>query len=202
MSERKIAIYGAGGFGREVSVMLERCNPVSTFVGFLDDDAEKLSRVRVAEDFDDVAIAIANTNSRKKIFHQWSLPAVPFHPIVAADVFLHPSIAVGIGAIVCSGTKLTLDITIGRFVIINLNATVGHDVRLGDFCSIMPGVNISGNVTIESDVFIGSGATILQGIHIGQGSIVGAGAVVTRDLPPYSVAVGVPARIIKKAKND
>ena len=62
----------------------------------------------------------------------------------------------------------------------------------------MPGANISGNVRIADATLIGSGATILQGLTIGKNCIVGAGAVVTKDLPDNCTAVGVPARIIKK----
>lgn len=53
-------------------------------------------------------------------------------------------------------------------------------------------------IKIEDDVWIGAGAKILDGVTIGKGSVIGAGAVVTDDIPPYSVAVGVPARVIKK----
>ena len=52
-------------------------------------------------------------------------------------------------------------------------------------------------VRIEPDVWIGTKVTVCRGVVIGEGSVVGANAVVTRDLPPYCVAVGVPARVIK-----
>ena len=55
-----------------------------------------------------------------------------------------------------------------------------------------------GNITIEDDVWVGGGAHINAGVTIGRGSIIGAGAVVTKDIPPMSVAVGVPAKVIKK----
>ena len=50
-------------------------------------------------------------------------------------------------------------------------------------------------VVIENDVWIGTGSTILQGVRIGYGSIIGAGAVVTCSIPPFSIALGVPARV-------
>ena len=52
------------------------------------------------------------------------------------------------------------------------------------------------SVHIDDDVWIGDGAIILPGVHIGQGSIVGAGAVVSRDIPSGSIAVGVPAKVV------
>ena len=56
----------------------------------------------------------------------------------------------------------------------------------------------STDIIIDEDVWLGTGVTILSGVHIGRGCIVGAGSLVTKSLPPYSVAVGSPARIIKK----
>jgi acetyltransferase-like isoleucine patch superfamily enzyme len=55
-------------------------------------------------------------------------------------------------------------------------------------------------IVIEDNVWIGANAVILQGIRIGTGSIIGAGAVVTHDVEPYSVMGGVPARLIRKRK--
>jgi len=54
-----------------------------------------------------------------------------------------------------------------------------------------------GDIIVEDDVWIGYGATILSGVRIGQGAIVSAGAVVTKDVPPYAIVGGVPAKVIK-----
>ncbi|MFB7642695.1 DapH/DapD/GlmU-related protein, partial [Peribacillus butanolivorans] len=52
-------------------------------------------------------------------------------------------------------------------------------------------------VILEDDVLIGANAVVLEGVKIGQGSVVAAGAIVTKDVPPYSVAAGIPAKVIK-----
>lgn len=57
-------------------------------------------------------------------------------------------------------------------------------------------------VTIGSDCWIGRRAMIMPGVTIGDGCVIGAGAVVTKDIPPYSVAGGVPAKIIKNRKQE
>lgn len=54
-----------------------------------------------------------------------------------------------------------------------------------------------GNIIIDDDVWIGYGATIMSGVHIGQGAVIAAGAVVTKDVPPYAIVGGVPAKLIK-----
>lgn len=54
-----------------------------------------------------------------------------------------------------------------------------------------------GDIVVDDDVWIGYGSTILSGVHIGQGAVVAAGSVVTKDIPPYAIVGGVPARVIK-----
>ncbi len=54
-----------------------------------------------------------------------------------------------------------------------------------------------GDIVVEDDVWIGYGATVLSGVHIGQGAVVAAGSVVTKDVPPYAIVGGVPAKVLK-----
>lgn len=188
----KLAIYGAGGFGREVKGILDLFIPDS-FAGFIDDFKTNLSEAN-EQIYADVVLAIADPAVRYKLINNWNRKPVPFNPLFSPDILIHPSVRVDRGCIICPGVKLTVDISIGQFVIINLNSTIGHDVTIGDFTSIMPSVNISGNVKIGKRVFIGSGATILQGLTIGDDVVIGAGAVVTEDVPTGARVKGVPAK--------
>ncbi|MGI8761700.1 MAG: acyltransferase [Jatrophihabitantaceae bacterium] len=96
------------------------------------------------------------------------------------------------------------------------------DVEIGESALIADGVYISdfdhnfGDVTrpvkdqgiaksrvrVERDVWLGTKVTLVRGVVVGQGTVVGANAVVTRDLPPFSVAVGAPARVIKDRRSS
>ena len=58
----------------------------------------------------------------------------------------------------------------------------------------MPGARLSGGVSLEDEVFIGTNASILPGLHIGKGASIGAGAVVTKDVPANTIVKGVPAK--------
>ena len=92
-------------------------------------------------------------------------------------------------------------IEIGNHVLIAGNCYVGGGRYLNDRLDIPmmeQGVYTQGPVVIGDDVWLGAGATVLDGVKIGKGSIVGAGALVTKDLPDYSIAVGVPAKVIRK----
>jgi galactoside O-acetyltransferase len=62
--------------------------------------------------------------------------------------------------------------------------------------------NKGGAIVVEDDVWIGANVVVLPDVKIGKGSVIGAGSVVTRDIPEYSVAVGVPARVIKSRKPE
>ena len=87
--------------------------------------------------------------------------------------------------------------------------TIGDAVRIAAHTTIIPSnhrfsdpdelIHTQGltkeGIVIEDDVWIGTGCRILDGVTIGEGSVIGAGAVVTESIPPYSVAVGVPAEV-------
>lgn len=89
-------------------------------------------------------------------------------------------------------------VTIGRNVLVAGHTTINTVSHAAERCDIP--INdqpvLTGPVVIEDDVWIGLNAVILQGVTLGHGCIVGAGAVVTRSIPPWSIAVGVPARVV------
>ena len=99
---------------------------------------------------------------------------------------------------------------------INGRCVIGNDVMMGTDCVIITrshrhdrtdipmmdqGFEEERPVFVGNDVWLGDRGIILPGVHIGDGCIIGAGSVVTRDIPPYSVAAGIPAKVIKDRKN-
>lgn len=190
---KRIAVYGAGGFGKEVRGMIDMQGPPYSFAGYFDDHKEGGSKVE-DDNYDDVLMCIADPTTRMRLVSSWSRKKVEFGFLISPDVQLHPLVKVERGSIICPGVKFTIDISLGQFVIINLNSTIGHDVSIGDFSSLMPSVNISGNVTIGERVFIGTGATILQGLTIGDDAVIGAGAVVTKSIATGQRVKGIPAQ--------
>jgi sugar O-acyltransferase (sialic acid O-acetyltransferase NeuD family) len=209
---KKIVIFGASGFAREVADICLACgyrdlafldlNPVQkTYFGYpLYSDAEAPELAVQGWSF---AMGVGDNRLRQKLYSRF--PHFPYPHLV------HPSATFGAfgrqeplaekkGNIICAGARFTNQITFGNFGIFNLNTTVGHDCTIEDYVNLAPGVNISGNVHLETGVYVGTNAVVLQGrsiahkMRIGGFAIVGAGAVVTKDVAPHTTVVGIPAR--------
>jgi acetyltransferase EpsM len=86
--------------------------------------------------------------------------------------------------------------------IINTNASVDHHCIIEDFVHIAPSSTLCGNVKVGEGSHVGAGSTIIQNIRIGKWCVIGAGAVITKDIPDYSLVVGVPGKIIKSLRNE
>lgn len=209
-----IAIFGVGGLGREVLTLVKNINnvaPVWNIVGFFDDGHEKgemfngYPNLGNTEDLNhwptpiSVAIAIGNSLVRKQVHSRLNNPMIDYPTLIHPSAWIGDGeyVQIGKGCIICAGVKITTNVRINNFVILNLQCTLGHDSFIKDFVSIMPTVNISGEVTIGECVNVGAAATIINRLEIGEYSIVGAGAVLTKTLPAHCTAVGVPAKIIK-----
>lgn len=144
-----------------------------------------------------LVFAIGDSRLRKKLATQYLMegfrPATLVHPTARVSEF----VKIGQGCIITAGVVVTIDVEIGSFSILNLNSTIGHGCHLEDFVTVSPGVHVSGNVELGECVELGTGTVCVPGIKIGADTQVGAGAVVTRDLPGKAVCFGVPARQIR-----
>lgn len=117
------------------------------------------------------------------------------------SVLIGPKTDLGCNVVITSNSG----IEIGHSVLIAANCYIGGGRYITDHLDIPmmdQGVYTKGPVVIKDDVWLGAGATVLDGVTVGQGCIVGAGAVVTRDLPEYSIAVGVPAKILRSRQSN
>jgi len=200
-----VIIIGAGGFGREVALAAETGISPLAVLGFLDDrvpgptTAEGwpiLGTVDQGRTEMNCVVAVGAPRTRRVLVARLK----QFHPrFTTIDVEgpRHPTVDIAPGAMVVAGVRMTVMTSIGMHFIGNLNCSIGHDVRIGDFVTLAPLVAVSGNVQIGSGVEIGTGACIREGLRIGEGAMVGMGAVVVKDVEPNTVVVGNPARPVK-----
>lgn len=89
------------------------------------------------------------------------------------------------------------NVNIGKGSLINARSSLHHDVSVGEYCEISPSVALLGAVKIGNFTSVGAGAIVLPKVRIGSNCKIGAGAVVIKDIPDNSVAVGIPAQVIK-----
>ena len=215
---RTIAIIGAGGFGREVFLLVRRINESIAaddrldMVGWYDDKLAKgtivdgrpvlgaVSDLRAESGVDSVALGVGDPVTKSKVADALAGVSLEYPVLIdpGVSILQDQNVRVAEGVVIAAGSKLTTNIDVGRFSMINLSCTVGHDAEIGEFCSVMPGVNISGECCLGSRVYVGTGASIINGVTIADGVTVGAGAVVTKDLAAGVTAVGVPARALDR----
>ncbi len=211
---KRVAVVGAGGFGREVAWLVSEISATSrewSFVGFFDDSVEStverytvLGCIDSLADFDKevhVVCAVGDPRVRRALVHRLEQMNRRFATLIHPSVRKSQHITIGEGTIICAGTILTTNISVGKHCLLNLDCRVGHDSTLGDFTSCMPGVNLAGDVIVEEGCYFGLNACVINRKRVGEWSVIGAGAAVVKDIPPRSVAVGVPAVPIKTLDN-
>jgi len=209
-----LIVVGAGGFGRETLDVIEAiarvgAGPQYNVLGVVDDRPSDVNLNRlaargyrwlgtVAEALAGTpgyyAIAIGTPSVRSRVADQFDANGWQAASLIHPAAVVGSVASIGDGCIICGGVQLSTNTSLGRFVHLNPNATIGHDSRLADFVSVNPGAIISGEVTIASGVLVGAGAVVLQGLSVAKDTTIGASACVTRDVPEAVVVVGVPGR--------
>jgi sugar O-acyltransferase (sialic acid O-acetyltransferase NeuD family) len=206
-------VYGAGGHGKVIADILVSGNQ-HELVGFIDDDkglrGTRVLGVPVVGDGEwlrehgrahhaCVALGVGDNHKRRELAKKctaWNLEIVTLvHPRSTVS----SSAILGNGTVVMGGAVVNAQAKIGLGVIVNTGAIVEHDVEIGDYAHISPNASLGGASCAGPLAHMGIGSVLLPGVRVGAGSIVGAGAVVVKDLPADVVAVGLPAKIVRKA---
>jgi len=144
-------------------------------------------------------IAIGDSKTREKIAMGCiARGAIPMS-VKSSNAIVYDDNEIGQGAILCSFTTITSNAKIGKFFHSNIYSYVAHDCVIGDYVTFAPNVHCNGNVHIRNHAYIGTDVVIKQGsaskpIVIGEGAVIGMGAVVTKDVAPFTTVVGNPAK--------
>lgn len=207
----QVVVYGAGWHGRSCAWILHEMHGWPVVRGFLDDaplpahivdglpvlgDANNLNDAKFLAE-NRFIVGIGNCQSR------WNLTERLINCGADLVIARHPSAVdaateVGVGSVIFPNATIGLGARIGRGCIVNNNATIGHDCILEDGSSVCDGSNLGGAVVVGKESFLGLGVRVLPHVKIGAGCVVGAGAVVIKDVPDYTAVVGVPARVVKE----
>lgn len=210
-----VVILGAGGSGRELYwVFLEDNERQKRWnvLGFVDDKPElegaslcDLPVLGTTEWLErnrqkniQLICSAGNPHTRKALAEGGVALGFEFCTVVHPSARMSKWVEVGPGTVITAGCVLTTQIKVGAHTLINMNSTIAHDCTIGAYSNINPGCRISGTVNFGEGVYFGTGAVIIQGKSVGAWSVIGAGAVVTSDIPAHVTAVGVPCRVIKE----
>ncbi len=159
-------------------------------VHWIGNDQAGLELVR-AGGAQDIVIGVDLPSVRRRLVSLFGSGLVK--SVVSSGALISESASIGAGCVVQHGVKISACVDIGSFCKLNHDAVVHHDSVVGCYSTIAPGARLLGSVVLEDGVFIGSHAVVLPGVRVGEGSVIGAGAVVTRDVHAGAVVVGVPA---------
>jgi sugar O-acyltransferase (sialic acid O-acetyltransferase NeuD family) len=211
----RVLILGAGGHAQVVAdILLEMAAHTCDVepVGFLDDDPGLFGRnflglpVLGAIDkvhevhHDALVIGVGDNAKRKSIFDRMRDHGERFAIARHPDATIARDVRIGDGTVFCAGTVVNTQTVIGANVILNTGCTIDHHNMIGDHVHIAPGSHLGGQVDVAGGAFVGIGATVIPQCRIGAWAIVGAGAVVIKDVPETSTVVGVPAHILYRAE--
>lgn len=206
----KIIILGANGHGRVVADIVMKMNRWNQ-IKFLDDDEtikssmgiEVVGKVydmyKFINDYD-LFVAIGNNRIREKIQSQLEAAGASIPVLIHPSAIIGEQVKFGIGTVVMAGVMINTCTTIGKGCIINTGAIIDHDSIIQDFVHISPGVCIAGTVEVGRGTWIGIGSTVINNITITSDCIVGAGAVVVKDIVEKGTYVGVPAIKLEKGE--
>jgi sugar O-acyltransferase (sialic acid O-acetyltransferase NeuD family) len=218
-----IVIVGAGGCGREALMVVRAIDRAATrasepapwnFIGFLatpEPDRAVLDRIEapyLGRDDDEAVLgslsrcrfvaAIGDSAARRQVIERFEGLGLGSATLVHPSVVTEDDLRLGDGSMVFAGSILSTNVSIGRGVLVNKSCTVSHDAQLGDFATLSPSVSITGYGVVGEGATMGTQAAMLPRTRIGSRSVVGAGAVVTKDIPDDRTAVGVPARLLDR----
>lgn len=115
----------------------------------------------------------------------------------AGSMVIEDHVHIGPNCLLGSAERLT----VGRYTLIGFSCSIGglqHGFEDAGTPIVKQSLVSRGGVVIGADVWLGANVTVMDGVTIGDGAVIGAGSVVTGDIPPYTVAVGAPARVIRE----
>lgn len=206
---RRIYIFGAGGHGREIAWLARQKWGDDVELRFIVDreaflsgpvndiPVQLLTEAGVVQE-GRFLVALGDPVARRAATAACEaaglVPATLVHPRTEVS----PWTEVGAGAVVFSGGVLSTNVVVGQHVHVNVGCTLSHDVKIGEYATLSPGVHVAGHVVIGRDVFVGTGATIGNGrpqepLVVGDGAIIAAGACVIGSVDPGAMVAGVPA---------
>ena len=207
---RELIILGGSGRGQDVLSLARSLN--YSVIGFLDDSIAVgtlinnvpvlggITNWRGLGSDTEVFVAVGNPKVRLQLMQRFASNqsvTVKYAQLIHPTAVIFPGVKIGEGTSVLAGAIVQQDVVIGAHANISIGVTIGHTTIVEDFVNLAPQAAVSGDVKICKGVSIGTASCIREKITIGEGAVVGMGAVVVKNVLPWSVVVGNPAARVK-----
>lgn len=209
-------IFGAAGFAAETALIAKAMGEFR-IAAFIEADGAWMPERSALELTDDewvrilpqsefaencpngasAAIAIADARIARRIAKQFA-GRLEFPNIIHPSAMINAARIGSDGNIIYPHVIISWKAQLGNFNKLQAGVTIGHETSIRDFNEFNPGAIISGRVAIGSDCLFGAACSVRQGLTIADGTTVGMGAVVVKDIVQPSTVVGVPAKEIKR----
>jgi sugar O-acyltransferase (sialic acid O-acetyltransferase NeuD family) len=209
---KDIIIIGAGGQAKNIVLLIEQIGGWN-ILGLIDDDLKKKGQKvkgyevlgptkEFFENQDDIHIVFSIGDGKiieekvqwlKSLSKNFKFPNL-IHPSASLN---ENEVKLGEGNIVNTNVVFTTEIEIGSFNYFNRCCSISHDVFIGDYCFIHAGVHLSGESKVGNRVWFGVNSTIVQVLTVGDDAMIGAGAVILKNVEPKAVMVGNPAKLLR-----
>ena len=191
-------LYGASGHAKVIIDILELMNIEVS--GLFDDNKEvaELLGFPVYHEMKkniDLIVSIGNNEIRKRVVEK--LFDINYIKAIHSSAIISKRSTIDIGTVVMQGAIVQSATVVGKHCIINTGASVDHDCVVEDFVHLSPQSILCGNVHVGEGAWIGAGTTIIPGVKIGKWAVVGAGSVVTKNIPDYALAAGNRCKVLK-----
>lgn len=212
---KPVVIIGGGGDGLVVAQLIAdifRADKSVQLAGFLDDNIGKGNRVNgimVLGCLDDWVLMPQDTFffpalhkatqmfQRAQLIKKLGIPDERWVNLCHPTACIADGVGIGNGTMIGSYVTVQPSTSIGQFVSVRAGSNLGHGVTIEDFAYIGPNATMSGGVTIEQGAHIAPNAAVLEACNVGAYSVVGLGAAVTKNVEPYAICMGNPARKIR-----
>lgn len=183
-----VIIYGSQQFAHYVRDLVEECG--HRFVGYIDDFTkgqdvlgtfDEVRRKYNPKDFKIViAIGYNNLKARWQVYNRVNDVGYEVVSIIHPTAYIHKTAKIGRGAIICAGTIVDYNVSIGDATFIWPGVTVNHDAKIGSNCYLSPQVNICGFATVGHNCFLGASSIVINGSFINDNSFIKAGTIYHR----------------------
>lgn len=205
-----LGIYGYGGHGLEVEELARVINLKENRwdrVIFIDDAPEKIDdekifsfeAIKTGYNINEIEfmLGIGEPVIREKIYNKVKESGYGFATLIHPTAVVAESAKIEEGVMIAANTFISVKTHLHENVLIQPMAAIYHEVEVGRNSVVSSFVAMGGNTCLGETSFIGLNASVKQGIKIGNGTVVGMGSVVIKDVPDKTLVVGNPALVIK-----